>query len=341
MTENPRPGTQTPDSAGIRRSEKGIALIMVLWVLVLLGIVALNYLSSSKWNIASTRNLKDETVSYYMALSGYNEAVNYLLNDKDQTFDFSDEDGNFWTSEDAVPVTGRKAVGAGWVDIKIIDEDSKININTATPDMLRSLFAYAGVPDDDILIMIDSIADWKDPDSDEHLNGAEDEYYEGLDEPYKAKNMNFDIPEELALVRGVKPEYLYGGEKTKALLPLITTFGSGNININTVSREMMQAMGLDDGTIDAIMKQRSGEAKGFRSVPAEFAALGFRSTVTNNLRIEVTAASDSSGLASKVVGVVNRQYGADGYQLQTLYWRESAENIKNEENVKSAENIRS
>ncbi len=321
MRKNPEPGTL------ILPSDKGIALIMVLWVLVLLSIIALNYLSSSRWNIASTRNLKDETVSYYMALSGYNEAVNYLLNDKDQNFDLIDADGNFWTSADAVPVTGKKAVNGGWVDIKIIDEDSKVNINTASQAMLQSLFTYAGIPDDEIPIIIDSMLDWKDPDSDVRLNGAEDEYYEGLSEPYEAKNMNFDIPEELALVRGVKHEYLYGSDKVKALLPLITTFGSGIININTASKEMMQAMGLDEETIQTIMKQRSGESKGFRSVQG-FQQYGFGTTATNNLRIEVTAALDNSGLASKIVAVINRQYGADGYKLQTLYWRESAENIR-------------
>jgi general secretion pathway protein K len=312
----------------ILHSREGIALIMVLWILVLLGIVALNYLSSSRWNIAATRNLKDETVSYYMALSGYNEAINYLLADKDQTIDFTDKDGNFWTSQDAVPVTGKKAVAGGEVDIEILDEDAKVNINTAPPDKLKSLFSYVGIPDDDIPIIVDSMLDWKDADSDVHLNGAEDEYYEGLSDPYEAKNMNFDIPEELALVRGVKPEYLHGSEDIKPLLPLITTFGSGNININTVSQEMMQAMGLDAATIDAIMKQRSGEAKGFRSVPPEFARLGFGATVTSNLRIEVTAKVNNSNLTSKIVAIVNRQYGADGYKLQTLYWRESAENSR-------------
>ena len=55
--------------------EKGIALMMVLWVLVLLSIISLNYFSSNRWNTAGTRNLKEETLSYYMAMSGYQEAV--------------------------------------------------------------------------------------------------------------------------------------------------------------------------------------------------------------------------------------------------------------------------
>jgi hypothetical protein len=50
-------------------SERGIALMMVLWVLVLLSIIALNYFGSNRWNTAATRNLKEETLAYAMAMS--------------------------------------------------------------------------------------------------------------------------------------------------------------------------------------------------------------------------------------------------------------------------------
>src|SRR5512139_2562462 len=100
-------------------SEKGIALMMVLWVLVLLSIVSLNYFSSNRWNSAGTRNLKEETLSYYMAMSGYQEAVNYLLMDKDPSLDFIDSEGNYWTDIETQPVTGKLTTEDGEIDIKI------------------------------------------------------------------------------------------------------------------------------------------------------------------------------------------------------------------------------
>lgn len=310
-------------------SEEGIALMMVLWVLVLLSIVVLNFLNFSRWNSLSTHNLKDETVSYYRALSGYHEAVNYLLSDKDPSFDFSDNEGNFRIDDRTPPVTGKRTVGDGEVDIRIIDEDSKVNINYATPERLRKLLEFAGIREEKTLNeIIDSIQDWKDPDREHHLSGAEDEYYEGLDEPYKTKNALFDAPEELGLVKGITPEYIYGSSEIRPLLPLITTFGSGNININTVSTEVMELMGLNEYEIEAVLKQRSGEAGGFKFVPQQFASYGLNALSSNNLRIEVTAKANNGGPASKITAILSRQPTPKGHRLQPLYWRESVENIR-------------
>ncbi|MFZ2196716.1 MAG: hypothetical protein WAV13_03220, partial [Thermodesulfovibrionales bacterium] len=205
--------------------EKGIALMMVLWVLVLLSIISLNYFNSNRWNTASTRNLKEETLSYYMAMSGYQEAVNYILSDKDISIDFLDNEGNFWTDTNAntQPVTGLRTTEDGEIDIKIIDENAKININSADALRLTNVFSWAGIPDDAITEINDSIIDWRDADSEHHLSGAEDEYYEGLEDSYTAKNLPFDIPEELALIKGMQPEYFKDNGDGRSLLSLITT----------------------------------------------------------------------------------------------------------------------
>ena len=82
--------------------------MMVLWVLVLLSIIALNYFGSNRWNSAATRNLKEETLAYAMAMSGYQEAVNYVLSDKDPAVDFIDNEGNFWTDIDSQNTAGNR-----------------------------------------------------------------------------------------------------------------------------------------------------------------------------------------------------------------------------------------
>ena len=55
--------------------------------------------------------------------------------------------------------------------------------------------------------------DWRDKDNLHRLNGAEDDYYLSLPQPYKCKNGDFTSIEELLLVRGVTPEIFYGGLK--------------------------------------------------------------------------------------------------------------------------------
>ena len=64
--------------------------------------------------------------------------------------------------------------------------------------------------------VIDSILDWRDSNRDHRLNGAEEDYYRGLDPPYSCKDGPFDVVEELLLVRGVTPELFAGGEVGRA-----------------------------------------------------------------------------------------------------------------------------
>ncbi|MDH4231539.1 MAG: general secretion pathway protein GspK [Nitrospirota bacterium] len=307
--------------------EKGIALMMVLWVLVLLSILSLNYFSSNRWNSASTRNFKEETVAYYMAMSAYQEAVNYILSDKDPSVDFIDAEGNYWTDTETEPVSGKRDTEEGEIEISITDENAKLNINYADEFRLRKLFKYAGIPEEAVTEIIDSMMDWKDADTEHHLSGAEDEYYEGLTVPYKAKNMLFDVPEELTLVKGMKPEY-FDRDRENSLLRLITTFGGNTLNINTVSKEVLQMLEFDDTEIEAIMKQRNKDSGGFRFIPQQFSAKGLNVIASQNVRVEVLAKPKNAKLAGKIVAVLTKRPSAAGYKIHTVYWREHAENIR-------------
>ncbi|MEW6107566.1 MAG: hypothetical protein AB1632_00130 [Nitrospirota bacterium] len=304
----------------------GIALIMVLWITVMLSIIAVNFLISTRWNSASTHNLKEETLSYYLAMSGYHKVLNYLMSDKDPSFDFIDNDGNFRTDSDATPLTGRMSTDEGEIEIRITDENSRININFSNQERLRKLFEYAGIPQDSITEIIDSILDWKDPDNEHHLSGAEDDYYENIPEPYKAKNALFDVPEELGLVKGIKTDFMRGSEEIRSLLPLITTFGRGQININTVSKDTMQLLGLNEIEIEAVLKQRNSDAGGFRFIPQQFIPYGLNMISSNTLRVEVTGTAKNSKLSAKITAVLDRRMSPKGYKIKTVYWRESAEN---------------
>ncbi len=310
-------------------SEHGVALMMVLWILVLLSIVSMNFLLSTRWSSAGVRNYKEETESYYLALSGYQEALHYLSSDKDPNIDFLDNENNFWVDGETQPVTGKRLTDDTEVEIRISDEDAKININFANADRLTKLLSFGGVKQEDITVIVDSLLDWRDPDKEHHLSGAEDEYYEGLDDPYTAKNGPFTIPEELALVKGVMPENLSGGsEGAKGILPLITTFGSNRLNINTVSKEVMEVLGLNPVEIETVLKQRSKDFGGFRFIPQQFALRGLNAMASQYFRIDVIARKRNSPIMSKITGVVQREPSPNGLNMRTLYWSERAETVR-------------
>ncbi len=310
----------------MRETERGIALIMTLWVLVLLTAVAMSFSFSSRRGSASTRNLKEDTQAYYLALSAYEDVISYLLTDPDTTVDFIDEKGNFRTDAERPPITGLKTVDGAEVEIRISDEESRININTLlNPQfmgLLPNLFDHIGVPPEDQQALIDSLLDWKDPDDEHHLSGAEDEYYEPLG--YSTKNGPLDVPEELLLVKGFTKEHIYGGEDLKPLHSLITTYGMG-INLNTVSSEVLSILGADEDAIGSLMALRAVPG-GAKTIPPKLATFG--RTISSNFRVQVVARMKDNPIAVRITSVVRRDSTAKGAALKTLYWKEDIESSR-------------
>ena len=74
--------------------------------------------------------------------------------------------------------------------ISLVDESGKIPISKVSEKDLVSLFATMRaegdslIDDDDGQAFYDAMVDWQDPDDEERDEGAEDDYYEGLDFPY-------------------------------------------------------------------------------------------------------------------------------------------------------------
>ena len=90
----------------------------------------------------------------------------------------------------------------------LVDEASRLNLNTATEPMLSKL------PDMTVDVA-PGIIDWRDPDSEVSTGGAESEYYLLLAPPYECKNAPFETVEELLLVRLFTPELLFGEDTNR------------------------------------------------------------------------------------------------------------------------------
>lgn len=186
------------------RHRRGTIFIVTLWVIfVLAGMVLALGASIRVEAIASANH-----VASLQALTIERGAEQYVLalldQQKDSLSTLTDDyfsqvpvgDGFFWLIR---PNYGDNQFSS----LGLIDEASKLNINTATKDMLLVL---PGMTDD----VAAAIVDWRDTDSDISPNGAESEYYQSLPNPYACKNSPFETVEELLLVRGMTPELLYG-----------------------------------------------------------------------------------------------------------------------------------
>jgi len=86
---------------------------------------------------------------------------------------------------------------------EIVDEASKLNINTATKKQLMQL---AGMTEE----IAGAIIDWRDEDNNTGAEGAEAEHYLNLHPGYAIRNGPFRTIRELLLVKGVTFDLLYG-----------------------------------------------------------------------------------------------------------------------------------
>lgn len=175
-------------------------------------------------------------------------------------------------------------VGDGTIAIKIVDLERKANINTASTPELQQALTLMGVGADDLSVVVDSIQDWIDTDSAQRIAGAEDDYYQGLNPPYHAKNAPMDNLAELLLVKGVTPEMYWGTSATNhapgtfqhpklglgtapgeeadyafGLTNIFTAISSGKININTADINVLQVIpGMDTNSAATLILQRAG-----------------------------------------------------------------------------------
>lgn len=145
--------------------------------------------------------------------------------------------------------------GASIKDIKygVRDEESKININTADKTVLfRIVSEVLGVDDHLAETLSEAIYDWRQSGESEIKGFLSDDYYSNLKDPYPKKGQPFEIIDELMMVEGIDRA------RFDLLRNYLTVYGAGQININTASRKVILALGLDEGVVDKILALRRG-----------------------------------------------------------------------------------
>ena len=205
--------------------QRGIALIVVLWILILLSITVGIYAILARTEGLQARFLFDETAARYAAEAGIHRAV----------FEMRSSDWETRWVPDGRPY--EIAIGDAVVDIRITDESGKINLNSADAELLTDFFISRGVDELEALHLADAIQDWRDPDDMPRLYGAEIDDYLAAGYPYGPANEDFRTVDELQQVIGMSWE-LY-----QAVEPLLTVHsGRGRINPAFAPAEVLAAM---------------------------------------------------------------------------------------------------
>lgn len=234
------------------QNKDGIALMMVLWALTISMVLVFSFSLMTRTETHATLSFREGLEKKFLAEAGVERGIAEVFYRRQN---INLQDAGIWKADGTAYTV--QAV-SGYYTVRITDEFGKVDINAASDIILRNLFANAGIPADMVDTIVDSIMDWKDPDDLHRLHGAESDYYMSLPKPYKAKDANFSVLEELLLVKGVTPEILYGSGGQKGLIDFLTVnLKSPLINISAAPKEVLMAVpGMTPETADNIISYR-------------------------------------------------------------------------------------
>ena len=126
----------------IRNDEHGLSLISTLWILTILSVLATQFLYSIRLEGRRQANFVDRTKFHYAAKAGFENAIATLRADETPF----DSLGEQWASGIEDQIEDGMMIG-NMLDyqVEIIDEGSKININTADSGTIANLINSSGL----------------------------------------------------------------------------------------------------------------------------------------------------------------------------------------------------
>ncbi|MCF7954273.1 MAG: general secretion pathway protein GspK [Phycisphaerae bacterium] len=186
------------------RQSPGTVLIVTIWITLVLASMVIVMSRTLRVDVMSSVN----NLSAVQAEATANAAIAYVrarvTSSDDSSVDYSEKpfedmdsgSGRFWVLRPNLSDDKNH-------DFGLADEGGKININSASLEMLLKLPSMTSE-------LATAIIDWRDSDSEITAGGAESEYYLLLGESYNCKNAPFETVEEVLFVKGCDHDYLYG-----------------------------------------------------------------------------------------------------------------------------------
>jgi DNA uptake protein ComE-like DNA-binding protein len=194
------------------RTERGSTFIIVLWVAFGLVSMALYFAHSMSFELRAADN-RVSGLHAEQAIDGATRYVSYLLSTQisygsngflpDPASYLSQGvkvgDCHFW-------LIGRdtnNTIGPAQLTFGLVDEGSKINLNSAPSNMLAALLVSLPRANPELAA---AILDWRDT----NMTGVYQTYYSTRPQPYQCKSAPFETVEELRMIFGADMQTLVG-----------------------------------------------------------------------------------------------------------------------------------
>ena len=260
---------------GLPCRQRGIALILVLWLTILLTAMGASFAFAMRHEVLSARNAV-EVAQARAAADGAIERTVFELT-RPRLADAWAPDGSTHSYND------------GDVALAVIatDESAKIDLNTAPDALITGLLVSVGGADPDTAArLLDAIADWRDADDLRRPQGAEAPDYLAAGLKYVPTNAPFETVGEAARVLGMTPAIF------SRIAGSLTVYSrASGVNPATASRDVLLAMpNATPEAVDAFVAARAEALAGKLAVPVFAPASGLSAGAVATWRIRATAA---------------------------------------------------
>lgn len=227
----------------VDRTERGWALVSVLWALTILALMAAatEALTVTSYRIEQRAILEARTqaaldaaiVRAVLGISDLRPSMRWRVDGAHRQFAFE---------------------GVS-IDISVQDEFGHIDLNAASVALIVQLFTAAGVAPDEASVLADRISAWRSSTGLDTLKGGTDDDYRAAGLSYLPRHGPFQAVDELKLVLGMTPQLF------AKIRPALTVYSKhAMFDPSIAPREALWAIYANDpGKIDAILRAREGD----------------------------------------------------------------------------------
>ncbi|MBV2092556.1 MAG: general secretion pathway protein GspK [Candidatus Thiodiazotropha sp. (ex Ctena orbiculata)] len=291
-------GRDRGDFAACGRN-RGVALILVLWLVALLTIIAASFSTQSKVESRLAGNSKDALQAKLLAESGFSRAVMELMViSPQQRWNFNGQLYPLQTAQGELEVSIRNASGL-------------LDLNKASSDQLNRLFVLISDDPEERNALVDRLNDWRDADDLRRLNGAEDKDYRAAGYNYATAGKDLTSLEELAYVMG------FDAARVNRLRPYVT------LNSDTATVDFRFASEQLTALLTSTGHSGLELTEALDQLDSELADLdlsqGGGTSQSKVFRIEVSARTKQGGHARIVADVGLKNRGRKPYSIHSWY----------------------
>lgn len=304
--------------------QRGVALILVLWVLSILTLMASSFTLTMRRETASLSHSKENAQAIERAKSGFALAQAMLL---------SEEETKRWRVDGSIyEIETNDSV----TRIRILSETGKIDLNSAPQKLLHHVLQFSPLETQAQLELENAILDWRDEDENTRPFGAEKAEYKAAKLSYAPRNKPFRSFEELQMLKGMTAEVLAW------MQPIFTIYAAGQtqVEVDVASREVLNVLPeVDVNLLDAYFLAKQKAILNHQPMPkiprsenaAQAMSQDVEATTETETAPEISVVTISvetileNEATARIDAIVEKADGENNLPFQTLVWKSNSE----------------